>query len=568
MTQPPRSCKTARVPSRPILGLLILLVSAGFLSTIALAQDRAIDLDSPATVFAHPWPETRTELQAGHFLNDSLPTEPIDNSHFLPAGPSVGMGARITGALTLAETILTVRAIGAGAPEQVVFPETVLTLTLQGDRLLPALDDTDRLIEAQSGPVPIIGIGRAWTEPEDGGWSRALLPVSLITGAEGSVRNGLLSFLFQESGATTSGFLQFAQETTLSDEAGIEADLLGQVDLSFTAVQWPGAQLALIEFMTGLAKAPTYRDWPIDLPDSVSAAALLMAGEVLLAPCRTRRGSYPFCRQMRHAVGPLSQPLLAFPATAHMAQRFWRGVPDAPVQHYLPELSAIEGWDMLRIRHLLDHRSGVAFPKDQADRLIQQSPAALLEVVGATATLPRPPGEDRIPNALNPVLLSIALDRIARSRLGQDRGLLWLLQDRFLDGIGLPAPITRVHAYDDPKDAVPDLGRGFFPTTDEVARLLLALQDTRDPETRSALARAFVQEAFDTPLDPDAHRLGFGRAQIADCPTPAPLARAPSGSTVMVATRDLAGFFLTDDASRAGWATFLDSAAGEADLCG
>lgn len=513
----------------------------------------AQDFDSPATVFAYAWPRERTGLMPVQMGEATPLTAPIPLADFLPAGPEIGMGSAFSGRLSLTPTRLMSHAIGPAAPQELDLPETTLSVILHGDRLIPYHPTADRQISPDTGPALIFGIGRAWKEAQDTGWSRALLPVSLIDGDAVTVRNGLLTFLFDDAGSLSPGFMQFSQETAPDGEA----DIFGWVSLSFEPGEWAEAQAVLIDFMAGLAKSPTYENLPEGyLPASVSAAAILTENTVQIAPCGTRHGPYPFCRQMRHAVGQLSQALFAFPALAHMAQRFWRGVAETPIDELLPELPTGDGLEPIRVRDLIDHSSGLtattAFPADPT----KDTPTVFLEKVVPIVANRREPGGMTTPLPLNSALLAITLDRISRTRLGQGRGLLWLLRDRFLTGIGISTIVTRVHSGHTTDSAIPDLHQGFFPTTDEIIRLLLAVQDARNPETRNDLARAMVEQAVRSKAD--GFGLGFARQSLPDCAIPLPVARDDDGSIVLLASPTSAAFLITDDAESPGWDTLLN----------
>ena len=79
----------------------------------------------------------------------------------------------------------------------------------------------DLLIPMETGPVVnehpwwelVLGTGRVWTERDDAGWMRAGLPFALKERREDCVHNGLMTFLFRDSGEVSAVAFQVTSQT-------------------------------------------------------------------------------------------------------------------------------------------------------------------------------------------------------------------------------------------------------------------------------------------------------------------------------------------------------------------
>ena len=75
------------------------------------------------------------------------------------------------------------------------------------------------MIRAGTGPDGrsywdiIVQPGRVWSDPADGGWSRASFPFSLMHSIEGETHNGVATFLYKGAEVSTLHF-QIVQQTS------------------------------------------------------------------------------------------------------------------------------------------------------------------------------------------------------------------------------------------------------------------------------------------------------------------------------------------------------------------
>ena len=58
----------------------------------------------------------------------------------------------------------------------------------------------------------IVQPGRVWSQPDDGGWSRAGFPFALVNSIEGETHNGLATFLYKDGRVSNLRF-QIVQQT-------------------------------------------------------------------------------------------------------------------------------------------------------------------------------------------------------------------------------------------------------------------------------------------------------------------------------------------------------------------
>ena len=86
----------------------------------------------------------------------------------------------------------------------------------------------------------ILSPGKVWSEPGDRGMSRASFPFVLVDQSNNDVRNGLASFLYDDTHVSALR-LQVVQETA----AWAKVDFWGQAPMTYTA--WPFAERKLAE---------------------------------------------------------------------------------------------------------------------------------------------------------------------------------------------------------------------------------------------------------------------------------------------------------------------------------
>ena len=262
-------------------------------------------------------------------------TAPVANAAFAPsprAGPAHGgfegrleiAGGRLATACAALDREF---ALG-GAPRR--FPSLALAFTSHRGELLPLWRGLHRRPDRASYWDVMTGPGRIWSEPGDGGRSRAAFPFQLSNQGENDSHHGVACLLFDAEGV--SGLvLQVTVETRPYDlPAGF--DLWGRLAVSFTPGPCPGAAAArrarercgdppmrpLEELRAAVG------DRLLDAlatgagSDSGIVAGLAFDSAVYAGPVATRHGPFPYPRAMRF--GLWSATKAAFATTALLQQ--------------------------------------------------------------------------------------------------------------------------------------------------------------------------------------------------------------------------------------------------------
>ncbi|TXH36363.1 MAG: hypothetical protein E6Q98_11770 [Rhodospirillaceae bacterium] len=161
----------------------------------------------------------RSDLDAST-LRKGKPTGLAENYWFLPGADAKPALQDFTGTLVLQEAEMgtnpakfTSRKVLGKDPK--IFPAVRLSFfTYKGD-LVPVTQD---VIRAGSTPAGhsfwdiIVQPGQVWSEPGDGGWSRAAFPFSLVHSVEGETHNGIATFLYR-GGKVSNLRFQVVQQT-------------------------------------------------------------------------------------------------------------------------------------------------------------------------------------------------------------------------------------------------------------------------------------------------------------------------------------------------------------------
>jgi len=147
---------------------------------------------------------------------------PTDSAAFLPPDGAQDVKHDFTGTLVIAGEVemstqpaqLSSRNVLGKDPK--IFPAIeVPFFTHQGD-LVPVSRDVIRYGSTEKGRSywdVIVQPGRVWSEPADGGWSRASFPFALVHVIEGETHNGVATFLYDEDEVSDVRF-QIVQQTS------------------------------------------------------------------------------------------------------------------------------------------------------------------------------------------------------------------------------------------------------------------------------------------------------------------------------------------------------------------
>jgi hypothetical protein len=237
----------------------------------------------------------------------------------------------------------------------------------------------DHLVPLERGIVPgagiwwdwIVGPGRVWSEPGDGGWSRASLPFALIEKNANCMHHGVLTFLYRGEREVSRVAYQISQETCYYfkfdawgtavavrepgagiDEAAIAASYRNEVarrlpvkPIEALAADYPGLD-------------PAQFGSPQDVtPEHMTLYGVLIRGVHYAGGCMTRQGPYPYCDEMPLPSYSLAKSVLAGFSLMRL-ELLHPGARRALVQDHVPECRDAGGWDRVTFEHELDMASG------------------------------------------------------------------------------------------------------------------------------------------------------------------------------------------------------------------
>jgi hypothetical protein len=168
---------------------------------------------------AHPATLSRDRLMAGE-LSAGSDSGPVDNGYFMSIGEPLRPACELGGTIRFFETLMRTT-----HPEETwegfgmrYFPGFSVRFLSHAGHLIPA--DRGIILSGEKRRSPwniIVSPGRVWREPGDGDRSRGSFPFTLTTNGVGQARNGLATFVYDET-SISSVFIQITQETSPASE--------------------------------------------------------------------------------------------------------------------------------------------------------------------------------------------------------------------------------------------------------------------------------------------------------------------------------------------------------------
>jgi hypothetical protein len=458
----------------------------------------------------------RDRLTATELLGpDEADSGPVHTAYFLPVGPSAPARHAFKGTLTVkAPTLLRARHGCAGLAE--LLSGFSVAFFTHGEHLVPVV----------RGVVPlapfILSPGRVWSEPGDGGMSRAAFPFVLTNPYNNGTHNGLATFLYDDTRVSALR-LQVVQETA----AWAKYDGWGQVPLTYTPGPIADEEAVRAQFASELQHETPILPWsalPVTVatpalegfdgdtaPEDVSASGFIIDGVIYLRGCETCAGPFPYCRHMRHGVFSVTKSLGAAVALLRLAQTYGEHVFDGKIKDYVNVTAPHDGWERVTFADVLNMATGIGdfapqrhpnLPfadenKPKMGRWIRARTAReKLDISFSYGKYAWEPGEVLRYNSTQTFVLAAAMDSFLKRQAGPTADLWSTVVAEVFQPLGIfHAPMLHTQEAEG-KQGLPHLLHGLYPTIDDIAKLTTLLQQGGQHQRQQLLHAAKLAEAL------------------------------------------------------------------------
>ncbi len=217
----------------------------------------------------------------------------------------------------------------------------------------------------------VLSPGRVWNENSDNGFTRGAIPFALQQRNANCVHNGVLTFLFKNTGQTSNAAYQIVSETCKY----FKADMWGVLTSAYTQYAVTNAATLKTAYhnevnnripVRALANigadyagvnaaklaAPNAKD-----PAHISLVGVYVDGKHYVGGCATRQGTYPYCESL---VAPsYSVAKSAFGGLGMMRlEKKYPGARNTVVGPWVSECGNNGNWSDVTLNHALDMATG------------------------------------------------------------------------------------------------------------------------------------------------------------------------------------------------------------------
>ncbi|MCP4429172.1 MAG: serine hydrolase [Chloroflexi bacterium] len=447
---------------------------------------------------------------------------PVHNDYFAPMGKFALPLHEFMGTLTILETVM------EGIPPESgdgfdMFPGFSTNFFTYEDYLVPVARDIVPSSGEGSAWRIILSPGKVWSEPGDGGLSRASFPFVLTPALTNGAYNGLATFLYDDAHVSSLRF-QIVQETSISKTAvPNSSDLWGQLPIGYTPGMIHNEESLRAQFSAELARQTPILPWlelsnNVDprrldafngglFPEEISAAGMIVDGIIYLQPCATRYGDYPYCRAMRHGAYSFTKTMGALIAMLRLAQKYGDDVFDLRIEDYAPVTAVHDGWHNITFGDVLNMATGVGdspngdlFADEDSPKMSAWNNApttgAKLDAGFAFDNYAWGPGEVVRYNTSHTFILAVAMDNFLKSQEGPEVALWSMVTEEVFRPIGIyHAPILRTQKTVE-EAGLPLWGIGLYVTVDDIAKITMLLQNGGQYDGQQLLSATKLAEAL------------------------------------------------------------------------
>lgn len=470
---------------------------------------------------------TKDELLADGWSGNGL----TDNRWFMPSDDAVEAKHDFLGTIVLEEVEMGTEPAQFSTTDVLgknprIFPAVEIAFFTHGKDLVPVSRDVIRYGSTDKGRSywdVIVQPGRVWSEPGDGGWSRASFPFALVHSIEGETHNGIATFLYDDRQVSNLRF-QIVQQTApyyivdyftawgqapaayrpggIADLARLRQDYDAEVADRFPMTDWAKLEAevgteALADFESAMN------------PDEVLVSGLVHNGTLYHKPCKSAAGPLPYCERMRFGVWSVTKAAANATALLRLAQKYGPEVFDARIADYVEVTAEHDGWKDVTFGDALNMATGVGFgtmardPNDIDDGYLEGNYAAWYEAPSEaeklaetfkSPDLPWGPGEVARYRDQDMFLLGVAMAEFLKEKEGPKADLWTMLVEEVYKPIGIHhAPINRT-IESDGGAGQPMMAYGYYPTLGDLAKIAQLYHDRGRHEGKQILHAGKIGE--------------------------------------------------------------------------
>ena len=469
----------------------------------------------------------RDQLTVEQLMADRNAGEaPIHLNYFMPMGESTPPLLALEGTLTVPEFTMKYikdpNILSSWTNSMGIFPAFSVQFFTYQDYLIPVNQGIIPSIEGESYWSIILSPGKVWSEPGDGGLSRASFPFVLVTWSSGEAHNGIATFLYDKSQVSSFHF-QISQETAawnktdywgqapmkylpgkVMNQASLKEPFINQITGQFPILSWSELEKKINEkqlntFNGGLPS------------EEISSAGVILDGTLYLEGCHTRYGDYPYCSFMRQGAFSVTKSMGAAIAMLRLAEKYGVQVFDLKIADYVTVTASHQGWDAVTFGDALNMATGVGDgPPDQGTGMMTvddeipkffdfsnaKSAQEKLKIAFSYGKYPWGPGEVARYNSSTTFILSAAMEGFLKSKEGPEADTWDMVTKEVLQPIGIQdIPIMRTIEPDGSR-GLPLYFIGLYPTSDDVAKVATLIQNGGQYQGQQLLHAGKLAEAL------------------------------------------------------------------------
>lgn len=439
---------------------------------------------------------TYTDLMSGPYQSE------VDMAAFAPPADALPSTEKFAGVLKISGTPST-KILYADMKYQTQ-NEIAEAKTLPADFNYAFVQNGDVLLPVLRGPILsshpywefVLEPGKVWNQPGDHGYSRAAIPFALIQKNEGCTHNGVMTFLFKDTGAISQVAMQISSETCMY----LKFDMWGMLHATYTPSTVAAASAVITTYQNNVAYRLPVRpisqlgsDYPgvaaanliIGNPNANTLYGFVVNGIDYVSACKTRHGSYPYCAVLDLPSYSLAKSIEASVALMRLEELY----PDThklAVIDYAPSACQRPEWSGVDFDNLLDMSTGnydspaYMIDENSAKTALQFfSPLSYTDKINFSCTAyPHQvqPGTRWVYHTSDTFLLGAVLNRYLHSLPGRTKQDIFrnIVVSDIYAPLGLSATVrTTMRTYD--ALAQPFFGMGLTLHHDDIARLALFL---------------------------------------------------------------------------------------------